>query len=54
MEHVLFGSYPGALAWAVNGDIGDPAEYARELAFTANCAFYTVDGIEYGPFEVAE
>lgn len=51
MNHTLYGYYPGATSWSVQGDIGSPEEYARELAESAGCSYYSVDGVVYGPFD---
>lgn len=44
------GAYPGAVPWTTHSD-EPPAQLAAELARSAGCAYYTVDGVTYGPFD---
>lgn len=52
-RRVVEGSYLGAIPWEMWADT--PAkELARELALSAPCTYYTVDGRQYGPFDEDE
>lgn len=44
------GCYPGAVPWVTSAD-EPPAQLAAKLARSAGCAYYTVDGATYGPFD---
>ena len=49
-EREVCGSYPGAVPWTTHSD-EPPAQLAAGLARSAGCAYYTVDGVTYGPFD---
>jgi len=50
-ERSVCGSYAGATPWEIFDD-RDSKELAHSLAQSTGCAYYTVDGVCFGPFRL--